>query len=105
MRRLRGHPVLVTATAVLAALEAALVVTLGPTTAAPLAPQIAAPAPFGVFHDLRWLLVYHPSWLVFVVGAGALVGMRAALDTALVRAAWPSGQDRKSTRLNSSHLA
>jgi len=89
MRRLRRHPVLVVVTAALAALEALIVVTVGPADAAPLAPQVAAPAPFGVFHDLRWLLVYHPSWIVFVIGAIALVVARAALDRALVRAAWP----------------
>ena len=42
-----------------------------------------------MYHDLRWLLVYHPSWFVLVIGALALVGFRASLDTLLVRAAWP----------------
>ena len=62
MRHLRRHPLFVGATAALAALEALVVVTIGPAGAVPLAPQISAPAPYGVFHDLRWLLVYHPSW-------------------------------------------
>lgn len=89
MERRRRRALLVGTSAGLAALEALLVVTVGPEPAVALAPQIAAPAPFGSFHDLRWLLVYHPSWLVFVVEAGAVLGLRAALDTALVRLAWP----------------
>jgi hypothetical protein len=98
LRLVRRHPGLVGATAGLSALEAVLIVSIGPSRAAPLAPQVAAPAPFGVFHDLRWLLVYHPSWLVFVVGLAALLGLRAVLDTALVRAAWPSGHPPPSWR-------
>ena len=103
MRRLRRHPVLVVVTVGLATLEALLVVAVGPTDAAPLAPQVAAPAPFGVFHDLRWLLVYHPSWVVFVVGAIALIAGRAALDCALVRAAWPEDRPAPSTRQQLRH--
>ena len=87
--RLRDHPRLVVVTAAGAALEALLVVALGPASAVALSPQLTAPAPFGVFHDLRWLFVYHPSWEMFVLGALALLGGRAALDVWLVRAAWP----------------
>ena len=87
--RLRDHPLLVVATAAGAALEGLLVVSIGPASAVPLAPQLTAPAPFGVFHDLRWLFVYHPSWELFVCGAVALLLGRAALDVWLVRAAWP----------------
>jgi len=103
MRRLRRHPAFVIASAAIAAFEAALVVTIGPSAAAPLAPQAAAPAPFGVFHDLRWLLVYEPSWVVFVFGAIGLVGVRAALDTALVRAAWPVDHEAPSVRRQLEH--
>ena len=98
MRRLRRHPVLVIATVGLAALEAALVVAVGPADAAPIAPQVAAPAPFGVFHDLRWLLVYHPSWALFLIGAIVLLAARTGLDCALVRAAWPEDLPAPSTR-------
>ncbi|MCJ7439712.1 MAG: hypothetical protein MUP97_18390 [Acidimicrobiia bacterium] len=87
--RLRDHPLLIVATAVGAALEALLVVSVGPASAVPLAPQLTAPAPFGVFHDLRWLSVYHPSWELFIVVALALLAGRAVLDVWLVRAAWP----------------
>lgn len=103
MRRLRRHPVLVVVTVGLAALEATLIVAVGPADAAAIAPQVAAPAPFGVFHDLRWLLVYHPSWVVFVVGAVALVSARAALDCALVRAAWPEDEPAPSSRAQLTH--
>jgi hypothetical protein len=103
MRPLRRRPLFVGATAAMAALEALVVVTVGPAEAAPLAPQISAPAPYGVFHDLRWLLVYHPSWLVLVVGAILLVGARAALDTVLVRAAWPPEHPRPPVRDQLAH--
>ena len=103
MRRLRRHLLFVGATAGIAALEALLVVTVGPAEAVPLAPQVSAPAPYGVFHDLRWLLVYHPSWLVLLGGAIALVGARAALDTALVRAAWPAERPRPAVRAQLAH--
>jgi hypothetical protein len=89
MQRVREHAALFVATAGIAAAEAILVLTLAPRGAAAITPQVTAPAPFGVYHDLRWLLVYHPSWVVLVVGALALVGFRASLDTLLVRAAWP----------------
>jgi hypothetical protein len=102
-RLFRRHPAFVVATAGLAALEALLVVTVGPAGAAPLAPQVSAPGPFGVFHDLRWLLVYHPSWWVFVVGGIALLGGRAALDAALVRAAWPPEHPKPAWRAQLAH--
>ncbi len=103
MRRLRRHPLFLGATAALAALEALVVVTIGPADAVPLAPQISAPAPYGVFHDLRWLLVYHPSWVVLVLGAILLVGARAALDTMLVRSAWPPEHPRPPVRDQLAH--
>ena len=103
MRHLRCHPLFLGATAALAALEALLVVTIGPADAVPLAPQISAPAPYGVFHDLRWLLVYHPSWVVLVLGAILLVGARAALDTMLVRSAWPPEHPRPPVRDQLAH--
>lgn len=87
--RLRDHPALLVISGVLPALEATLIVSLGPASAGPLAPQVVAPAPFGVFHDLRWLLVYHWSWVAFVVLALAMLAVRATLDVTLVRAAWP----------------
>jgi len=89
MRHVRDHRRLFLASAAIAAVESIVVVALLPGGAAAITPQVVAPAPLGVYHDLRWLLVYHPSWLVLVVGLAALVAFRAALDTWLVRCAWP----------------
>lgn len=97
--RVRDHPALLIVSAVLPAVEAALIVTIGPASAAPLAPQVVAPAPYGVFHDLRWLLVYHWSWVSFVLLAVVLLTARALLDTALVRAAWPRDAARPEWRV------
>ena len=88
--RLREHPRLVAVSALLAALESVAILALGPRSAVALAPQVAALPPFGVFHDLRWLLVYHQSWLTFVLEVLLLLGARTGLETVLVRAAWPS---------------
>jgi hypothetical protein len=87
--RLREHPRLVAISALLAALESVAILALGPRPAVALAPQVAALPPFGVFHDLRWLLVYHQSWLMFVLEAVLFLGARSGLETVLVRAAWP----------------
>ena len=54
-----------------------------------LAGQVTAPGPFGVFHDLRLLFVFHDSVVGFVLGAAALVAGRSLLGALLVRSAWP----------------
>ncbi|HEY1634087.1 MAG TPA: hypothetical protein VGF64_04965, partial [Acidimicrobiales bacterium] len=41
-----------------AMLEGILVGLLAPSSALALAPQVSAPAPIDVFHDLRWVAVY-----------------------------------------------
>jgi hypothetical protein len=88
--RLRDHPRLVALSAGVSMLEALLLLWFGPTRSVPLAPQVVAPAPYGVFHDLRWLLVYHSSWWAFVVEVALMLAFRSCLDTLLVRAAWPA---------------
>ncbi len=103
MGRLREHSTLFVASAGIAALEAVLVVTLLPRGAAALAPQVTAPAPYGVYHDLRWLLVYHPSWLVLVLGLVLLLAWRSALDTWLVGCAWPRDVERPDSRTRLRH--
>ena len=95
---LRRHPALFAASAAIAGIEAALIVSLGPASAGPLAPQVVAPAPYGVFHDLRWLLVYHSSWVVFVGLGLVALGVRSLLDVGLVRAAWPRERERPGLR-------
>lgn len=79
-------------------LEAALIAGLGPPGAAPLAPQASALSPFDVFHDLRWLLVYHSSFPSFLLEALGLVAVRSLLVAGLVRAAWPTALPRPSWR-------
>ncbi len=62
-------------------------------TALALAPQIAAPAPWGVFHDERWLLAYAGSWPALVSGAILLIAARGVLTAAMVKAVWPKTAD------------
>lgn len=59
-----------------------------------LAPQVTAPGPFGVFHDLRWLFVFHGSVAGFAVGLLLLIGLRSLLMALLVRSAWPGRPPR-----------
>lgn len=59
-----------------------------------LAPQVSALWPYGTFHDLRWVLVYHRSWAMFLVESLAAIAFRGLLDTALTFVAWPAGTPR-----------
>lgn len=90
--RLRDHRALVGVCVGLTTLEAALIVALGPHGARALAPQASAPEPFGILHDLRWLAVFHRSWLAFSVELAALLGFRTGVVVVLTRLAW--GRDR-----------
>lgn len=85
----RSHRVLVAFTVGASVIEAAILTVVAPHSARGLAPQVVAPAPFGVFHDLRWLLVYHRSWPALAIELAALFAFRATVDTVLLRAAWP----------------
>ena len=73
--------------------ETAILWAVGMETALGIAPQASAPAPFDVFHDLRWLLVYHRSWVGLLVEGAAFVVFRTAVTTFMVRAAWPEGAE------------
>ena len=92
-RSLRAHPGLLVLAVGLPVLEALILGAIGTPAAQALAPQATAPAPFGVFHDLRWLLVFHPSWVAFAFELVALVAFRSGLTVLLVRAAWPRGME------------
>jgi hypothetical protein len=81
------------------ALEAALLAHFGVQSGAGLAPQVDAPAPFGVFHDLRWLIVYHNSWPGFLAEAAAVLFGRGLLTALTVREAWPDDIPRPSPRV------
>lgn len=79
----------------LALVEALLVGLFIPGSLA-LAPHVSAPEPFGVFHDLRWLFVYHPNALAFAGEALLLLGFRTLVTATIVREAWPDEVDRPS---------
>jgi len=81
-----------------AVVEALLVVLLGPAAAIALAPQVSGLAPIGVFHDLRWLLVFTDSWTTFGFELGALLVVRTVFTAACVRLAWPAGRAAPSWR-------
>jgi hypothetical protein len=74
--------------------EAALITAFGAQTGLSLAPQANAPVPFGIFHDLRWLVVYSRSWEGLLAEGLALLVVRSLFTALTVRAAWPPGLDR-----------
>ena len=69
--------------------EAFLLIVVAPAARA-LAPQVSAIPPLAIFHDLRWLYSTQRSWLWFGLLLAGLLVARAALNTALVRLAWPT---------------
>src|SRR5690348_11003261 len=77
------HRGLIALTVGLSALECGILVLVGPHASRGLAPQVTAPSPFGAFHDLRWLLVYHRSWITLGFELAALLAFRGALDALL----------------------
>ena len=87
--RLRRHQNLVVVCTVAAVVEALLVNAFAPTSSLGLATQITAPPPFGVFHDLRWIVVYHESWLGLAGELLAFLVFRSLLTAVCLRAAWP----------------
>src|SRR5436305_8374908 len=69
--------------------ETALVRSFGSTGNAALAPQVTAPPPLDLFHDLRWISVFHDSWLVLALELAAVVILRSVWVTWMVQQAWP----------------
>ncbi len=96
--RLRSRGWLVALCAGLPGLEAVVLIAVGLRGSVPLAPGVTAPAPYGVYHDLRFLLTYHFSWGTFTAEATAMLVWRSALDCGLVLLAWPTGQPRPAAR-------
>lgn len=80
------------------AAEAAALRATGMGAIAGIAPHVTAPPPFGVYHDLRWVLVLHRSWLGLAGEMAALVAFRTLLNTGLILAAWPEGRPRPGVR-------
>ncbi len=72
----------------------AAVVAAGFASTISLAPHITAVWPYGTFHDLLWVMVYHRSWGGFVGESMVAIGVRALLSTGLIALAWPSGRER-----------
>src|ERR1700678_3031599 len=69
--------------------EAGLLTLVAPA-ARPIASQVTALPALGAYHDLRWLFADSQPWPVFAVVVLAVLLARAAMDTALLRLAWPS---------------
>jgi hypothetical protein len=72
--------------------ETGVLTLLGMGSGYPLAPQASAIGPLGVFHDLRWLFVYHASVPGFVGGLVVLIGLRSLVVAFLAYSAWPAGE-------------
>jgi hypothetical protein len=65
--------------------------TLVAPAARPMAPQVTALPALAAYHDLRWLFADSQSWVAFTGIFAAVLLARSAVDTALLRLAWPSG--------------
>jgi len=63
--------------------------TLVAPAARPVAPQVTALPVLAAYHDLRWLFADSGSWVGFAAIVTAALLVRAAMDTALLRLAWP----------------
>jgi hypothetical protein len=86
--RFTAHRGLIAASVGGAMAEAAVLWLVAPSSR-PLAPQATTLPPLAAYHDLRWLLVIDQSWVRLACGLVALLCLRAAIDTALIRLAWP----------------
>src|SRR5215469_14664722 len=82
------HRGLILAAAGGAVAEAGLLTLIAPA-ARPVAPQVTAIPVLAAYHDLRWLFTDSGSWYEFVGITLAVLLVRAAIDTALLRLAWP----------------
>lgn len=89
MRLIRERGRLVAVCAGAAVLETLIVGLVAPSSSLGLATQVTAPPPFGVFHDLRWIVVYHETWLGLALEMLAFLVFRSALTLVCLRAAWP----------------
>jgi hypothetical protein len=71
-----------------AAAEAGLLTLVAPA-ARPIAPQATALPALAAYHDLRWLFADSQSWVGFAAILTAVLLARSAVDTVLLRLAWP----------------
>ena len=77
--------------------EAGLLTLVAPA-ARPIAPQVTALPALAAYHDLRWLFADGQSWAGFAAVFTAVLLARSAVDTALLRLAWPRELDAPSLR-------
>jgi len=84
-----GHRGLIAFATGAAMAEAGLLIVFAPAARA-LAPQVTAVPPPAVFHDLRWLYSAQRSWLEFALLLAGLILARSAVNSVLVRLAWPA---------------
>src|SRR5215475_11789353 len=89
---------LVALAAVPPVVEATVVAATGFQAARGMPGQATAIWPYHSYHDMRWLLVYHNSFLGFVGEFLLLVAVRGLLSGVLVALAWPAHLDRPSLR-------
>src|SRR5580692_10085525 len=89
-RPTRSHWQLLALCVILPVVESGLVLLLLPGSPPTLSPQASALAPFGIFHDLRWLSVYANSWPAFGAIAVAILLARGFVTALSVRLAWPA---------------
>lgn len=76
--------------------EAVLLTSVGLTPTLGLAAQVTAPSPFGVFHDLRWVQVYHYSWWSFAWESAVAIVVRSLINAGIVSLAWPAEHEQRS---------
>lgn len=74
------------------AIEASLLAIWGLGDAISLAPQVTAPTPFGLFHDLRWISVYHNSWPVLALEILGVLFLRSLWVAWVVQRSWPDDE-------------
>jgi hypothetical protein len=84
--------------------EAGLLTLVAPA-AGPVAPQVTTLPVLSAYHDLRWLFSDGQSWPVFAGLALALLAFRSAIDTLLLRLAWPAQGPPRAGRAFVSFLA
>jgi hypothetical protein len=80
-----------------AAAEAGLLTLVAPA-ARPIAPQATALPALAAYHDLRWLFADSQSWMGFAAILTAALLARSAVDTVLLRLAWP--QELRAPRMS-----
>nr|WP_232533930.1 hypothetical protein [Plantactinospora sp. KBS50] len=85
-------------TAIPAAVESVALAAVGFPAAQGFAPQATAVWPYDIFHDLRWILVYHDTGWLFLAEYLAVIGLRGVLTAVTVALAWPAEVPRPTLR-------